>query len=263
MLRKLLEWRRERRARRLAIADFQWQAAEAALPFLASLREDERRDLRDMARRFIAAKQWSGAHDLVLTPGMQLDIALQACLPVLKLGLDWYDGWLGIVVYPGDFVIPRRILDEDGVLHEYDDEVLGEAWDGGPVLLSWFLPEQQPESELGEINIVIHEFAHKLDMRHSHADGLPPLHQGMSRQRWIAVMEAAFDDLNRRLDDGEEPPLDPYAAEAPAEFFAVASEAFFTAPLQLFDAYPAVYEQLAAFYRQDPGGLGDALRRGA
>jgi Mlc titration factor MtfA (ptsG expression regulator) len=75
---------------------------------------------------------------LQLTPRIQLTIALQACLPILHLGLDWYAGWVGIVVYPGDFVIPRRMIDEDGVVHEYDDEVMGEAWYGGPVLISWF-----------------------------------------------------------------------------------------------------------------------------
>lgn len=252
MIRKLLDWHREFRARRLTIADFQWQAAEAALPFLGYLTPVERQALRELARRFIAEKQWSGAQGLLLSTEMQLTIALQACLPILKLGLDRYAGWVGIVVYPGDFVIRRQFMDDDGVMHEYDDEVLGEAWEGGPVLLSWFAAEHQPTHDHGEINIVIHEFAHKLDMAHGQADGLPYLPADMSRREWIDVMQSAFDTLNDRLDKGDETAIDPYAAETPAEFFAVTSEAFFTAADLLLAEYPEVYRLLARFYQQNP-----------
>jgi len=147
-------------------------------------------------------------------------------------------------------VIPRRVIDEDGVVHEYDDEVMGEAWYGGPVLISWF---DQAEDAEG-INVVIHEFAHKLDMKSGDADGLPPLHAGMSRRRWIDVMSAAFGDFRRRVDAGEDTPLDPYGAEMPNEFFAVTSEAFFETPELLRSEYPEVYAQLRDFYRQDPLG---------
>jgi Mlc titration factor MtfA (ptsG expression regulator) len=255
MFRKLLDWHRDFRARRLAIADFQWLRAEDALPFIARLLPADRLRLHELARQFIAEKQWTGADSLQLTVEMQLTISLQACLPILNLGLDWYRGWIGIVVYPGDFVIPRQIVDEDGVVHEFDDEVLGEAWDGGPVLLSWFAPDENPAGDAREINIVIHEFAHKLDMMHGLADGLPPLHEGMSLAAWKQTMQAAFDDLNQRLDEGKEIAIDPYAAEAPAEFFAVISETFFIAPQVLLNEYPAVYQQLAAFYRQDPAAV--------
>ena len=105
---------------------------------------------------------------------MLLEIALQACVPVLNLGLDWYDDWVGVVVYPGDFVVPRRVTDDAGVVHEYEDTLVGEAWEGGPVLLSW-----QPESLAADgINVVIHEFAHKLDMRNGEPDGLRPRRSG-------------------------------------------------------------------------------------
>ena len=248
MIRKLSAWWRRRQGDRLEIPTTLWAEVEAGLPFLGHLTPDERARLRQLARQFIAEKQWSGAQDLQLTPRIQLAIALQACLPILHLGLDWYAGWVGIVVYPGDFVIPRRIIDEDGVVHEFDDDALGEAWYGGPVLISWF---EHAEDTHG-INVVIHEFAHKLDMKSGAADGLPPMHDGMSRQRWIDVMSKAFADFQERVDGGEETPLDPYGAELPAEFFAVASEAFFEAPALLNAEYPEVYEQLKLFYRQDP-----------
>ncbi len=231
------------------IAQERWRQVESGLPFLGHLAPEERVRLRQLALELIAEKEWHGARGLVLTEAVQLSIALQACLPVLKLGLDWYRGWLGIVVYPGDFVIPRQVMDDAGFVHEYDDTVLGEAWEGGPVLLSWF----DEADEAGGINIVIHEFAHKLDMKSGPADGLPPLHPGMSRRLWIGAFAAAFEDFRACVDSREETVLDPYGAESPAEFFAVMSEAFFENPSLLHDQYPDVYEQLRLFYRQDPG----------
>ncbi|WP_131110935.1 zinc-dependent peptidase [Sulfuricystis thermophila] len=241
-------WRRERAASRIEITADQWREAEYPLPFLDRLGEEDRQRLRALAREFIASKEWSGAQGLQLTAQIQLSIALQACLPILNLGLDWYRGWIGIVVYPGDFVIPRQIVDEDGVVHEYDDPVLGEAWEGGPVLLSWFDDPTEP----GDVSIVIHEFAHKLDMTNGAVDGMPRLHAEMRAADWSAAYQSAFDDFCRRVEAGEKTAIDPYAAEHPSEFFAVTSEVFFEAPDLLMAAYPAVYAQLALFYRQDP-----------
>ncbi len=248
MIKALRDWWRNRAATKVDIDEALWAQAEAGLPFLARLDTPEKTRLREMAHRFIATKEWTGAQGLALTAEMQVSIALQACLPVLNLGLEAYDGWVGVVVYPGDFVIPRQTMDQDGVIHEYDDVVLGEAWDGGPVILSWF---DDPEDAWG-VNVVIHEFAHKLDMRNGVADGFPPLHAGMSREAWRAAFASAFADFGRRVDSGEETELDPYAAESPGEFFAVTSEAFFEAPDLLRAEYAAVYAQLALFYRQDP-----------
>jgi Mlc titration factor MtfA (ptsG expression regulator) len=248
MIRAWREWRRRRAAAAIAITEAQWQAAEYPLPFLDRLSGDERARLRAMAREFIAEKEWSGARGLVLTADIQISIALQACLPVLNLGLDAYRGWVGVVVYPGDFVIPRRQVDEAGVVHEYDDQVLGEAWEGGPVLVSWFA--NPPEA--GDVSIVIHEFAHKLDMANGAVDGIPRLPAGMSRRDWIAAFEPAYEDFCRRVDAGEDTDIDPYGAEHPSEFFAVLSEVFFEAPDLLLDEYPAVFDQLRRFYRQDP-----------
>jgi Mlc titration factor MtfA (ptsG expression regulator) len=116
------------------------------------------------------------------------------------------------------------------------------------VLISWF---EHPEDADG-INVVIHEFAHKLDMKSGEADGMPPMHAGISRRRWIDVMSKSFTDFQQRVDSGEETLLDPYGAELPTEFFAVASEAFFDTPDLLNSEYPDVYEQFKLFYRQDP-----------
>jgi Mlc titration factor MtfA (ptsG expression regulator) len=248
----LRRWRRRRALKNIRVGEYQWAAAEVSLPFLARLAPDDRKRLREMAREFVAQKQWSGAGGLELNPTMQIGIALQACLPVLNLGLDWYAGWVGIVVYPGDFVIPRRITDEAGVLHEYEEDALGEAWEGGPVLVSWFDDPAEAEG----VNAVIHELAHKLDMSNGAVDGLPRLHAGMSKRSWLAAFEPAYEDFCRRVADadrrGEDTDLDPYGSESPAEFFAVMSEAFFQTPRLLRRQYPAVYDQLQHFYRQRP-----------
>ena len=252
MIGRLGRWLRRRQKESIRVSAEQWQHAEQQLPFLAHLSGAERLQLREQAVGFLAEKQMYGASGLVLSDTIQLSIALQACLLVLKLGLAWYRGWVGIVVYPGDFVIPRQEMDEQGIVHEFDDSVLGEAWDGGPVLLSWF----DTHAELGAINVVIHEFAHKLDMLNGTANGQPPLHADMSPADWSEAFTRAYADFSEKVAVHEENldllPLDPYASESPAEFFAVMSEAFFETPDLLLAEYPAVYRQLRSFYRQDP-----------
>lgn len=248
MISSLRDWRRKRAAAQIGISDEQWHDAEYPYPFFDRLTPPERLRLRELARQFIAEKEWSGAGGLQLRAHQQISIALQACLPILHLGLDWYRDWVGIIVYPGDFVIPRRMTDADGIVHEYDDTVLGEAWEDGPVLISWFDDPAEP----GDINVVIHEFAHKLDMTNGSTDGMPALHQDISRTDWIAAFRPAYEDFCRRVEAGEEVAIDPYAAEHPGEFFAVASEVFFEAPALLYGEYPAVYAQLRGFYRQNP-----------
>jgi Mlc titration factor MtfA (ptsG expression regulator) len=178
---------------------------------------------------------------------MRVSIAAQACLPVLELGLDWYAGWRGIVVYPGDFRVRREEVDEHGVVHQWDDELAGEAMPGGPVVLSW-----DAAAHDALMNVVIHEFAHKLDMLNGTVDGMPPLHAGMDRRAWKRAFDEAYAGFCDALERGRDTWLDPYAAEHPSEFFAVVSEAFFCEPRETQRRYPDVYDQLKLFYRQDP-----------
>lgn len=241
-------WRRQQTAASFEVDDPTWQRVEATLPFLDFLEPDERGRLRALTLEFLADKQIAGARGLELDNDMRLTIALQACLPILNLGLDAYDDWVGIVVYPGDFVVPRNVTDDAGVVHEYEDPVLGEAWQGGPVVISWF----DDANDMDGINVVIHEFAHKLDMRSGEPDGMPQLAPGMDAREWAREFSDAYADLCSRIDQAEETPLDPYATESPAEFFAVMSEAFFETPLLLQQEYPNVYAQLARYYRLDP-----------
>lgn len=234
-----------------------WQAAENRLPFLAHLSAADRKRLRELALAFIRSKSWQGAQGFVVTLEMQLEIALQACLLTLNRPYGEYDGWVEIILYPGDFLIPRQEMDEHGVVHEYDDSVLGEAWDGGPLVLSWQQVERGDAIADDGINVVIHEFAHKLDMATGTADGVPALPDAAARQRWRAAFEPAYLDFCARVDHDEAhgistSPIDPYAATAPGEFFAVLSEVFFEQPALLQREYPAVYSELVSFYGQTP-----------
>jgi hypothetical protein len=238
----LTNWRRRRVLRRHRIDDALWREATDRLPFIPQTPR-----LRSLALLFLAEKQFSGAHGLDVTDAMRVSVAAQACLPILELGLDWYAGFSGIVVYPGDFRVRRTETDEDGVVHEWDDELAGEAMPGGPVVLSW----DATANDAG-INVVIHEFAHKLDMLNGEADGVPPLHAGMDRAAWAAAFREAYEGFCDALERGKETWLDPYAAEHPSEFFAVISEAFFEDPAETRRRYPDVYHQLTLFYRQDP-----------
>ena len=246
------DWKRKRVLARHRIDDALWRRAKKHLPFLHGLVAGEERRLKELAVVFLAEKQLTPVRGLVLSEDDRIEIALQACLPVLELGLDWYDGWVGIVVHPSDFKVQRAETGEDGVVHEWNDELAGESWPGGPVVLSWEALDDAGSVAEGGVNIVIHEFAHKLDMMSGAADGVPPLPTREARAHWIAVFAAEFDRFCKSVDAGKQTFLDPYAAEHEAEFFAVASEAFFESPNSLKEDYPRLYELFTGFYKQDP-----------
>ena len=251
-MRWLRGWRRRRILARHPLDERLWRRVRARLAFLGGLSAAEERRLRDMAIVFLAEKQFTPVRGAVLSDADRLSIALQACLPVLELGLDWYDGWVGIVVHPADFRVSRSATDEDGVVHEWNDALAGESWPGGPVVLSWDALDEAGSVARGGANVVIHEFAHKLDMMNGEADGVPPLPSRHARQAWRAVLERELARFRRDVDAGRETLLDPYAAENEAEFFAVASEAFFESPNALRGEHPELYRQPRDFFRQDP-----------
>jgi Mlc titration factor MtfA (ptsG expression regulator) len=132
----LTNWRRKRVLQKHRMDDALWRKVTGKLGFLERLSPAESEKLKTLVILFLAEKEFSGARGLSITEDVRVSIAAQACLPILELGLDWYAGWTGIVLYPGDFRVRRSELDEDGVLHEWDDELAGEAMPGGPVVLS-------------------------------------------------------------------------------------------------------------------------------
>ena len=249
-------WRRQQIAANFAVDDAAWQQVEARLAFLDFLEPAERARLRVLTLEFLAEKQIAGAGGLEVDNAMRLAIGLQACLPILNIGLGAYGDWVGIIVYPEEFIIPRVVEDEFGVVHEYDDIASGEAWDGGPLLISW----HDAQMAGAGYNVVIHEFAHKLDMLNGEANGIPPLPASVSRKTWEATLLEAYEDFCALVEEAaeraEDTLLDPYAAESPGEFFAVMSETFFETPDILSEEYPALYAQMSLFYRQDPAARG-------
>lgn len=247
-----------------------WRAVCARLPFLAGLSAAQDEALRRRAAWMLASKNFSAAQGLELTDDIMLSIAVQAALPILELDPTLYEGWIDIIVYPGGFMTPHVDMDESGVVHEYMAEASGEAWDGGPVILSW---DDAGPSRHQRANVVIHEFAHKLDQYGSDVDGMPRLdaRSGLHPRQWRSVLDRAFDAFNAALTAAEDAiphdvdpesdegatwfdalPLDPYAATDVAEFFAVSSEAFFVDPAPLAQDLPDWYSLLSQYYRQDP-----------
>jgi Mlc titration factor MtfA (ptsG expression regulator) len=263
----MLSWlRRRHEPAAIDIDAALWRDATAPWLFMRGLTAGEHERLRALSGRFLASKNFAGTHGLDVSHLMQVEIAAQACILILELGYEWYDGWSDVIVYPSQFAPEREIVDEAGVVHLTNDPMAGEAWLGGPVILSYEDVALTGDAALrvAGYNVVIHEFAHKLDMRSGDPNGFPPLHAGMSAAAWKAAFSEAYEDFCRRVDAAEALPqrrvqaaldalpIDPYAAENAGEFFAVASEAFFETPELLAPAYPRVYEQLRLFYRQDP-----------
>jgi len=272
MLRTLLD--RIKSSTSVAIPDQLWTETLSSLPFLTRLDADERARLRTLAGQLLADKQMSGAADLVLTDEIQVNIAVQASLPVLNLGIDWYRGWKEIIVYPGEFLVPRNVTDDDGVVHEYVEPIVGEAWDRGPLLVSWHDAQHSATGAAAASSVVIHEFVHKLDLLDGAADGIPPfsaLQKALTPERWYSGLQRAFDRFVAELEMiesqlpegfGSDPadedryyahlPFDAYAGEDEAEFFAVSSEAFFVAPRKMQQTFPEWYALLTEFFLQNP-----------
>jgi len=237
-----------------AIPDALWAEALTALPYTSALPAAEQARLRELAIRFLRRKTFEGAAGLEVTDNMRVRIAVQACMLILNLDFDYYAGWRSIILYPGDFRVSKGSVDQTGVVHHWTEELAGESWENGPVILSWDSLSDSDDHR----NLVLHEFAHKIDMRDGTADGCPPLPPEISPHAWTRDFQDAYQRLNAALERSAASAIDAYAAESPAEFFAVTSELFFLHPETLMAESPAVYRQLCAFYRQDPYAI---LRR--
>jgi MtfA peptidase len=227
----MLGWLRRRRSAP-AIPQALWQATLTRYPFLGRRPADELARLRALAAEFLACKEFHGAGGLVITDEIALAIAAQAVLPVLHLGLGWYDDFVGIVVHPDEVVARRTRMDEAGVVHDWDEVLAGEAMEGGPVMVNWRDVAKAGESASIGFNVVIHEFVHKIDLRDGAGDGCPPLPSRAARRQWLALMHSEYQRFREQVVvaqrfGGAQPWLDPYGATAIDEFFAVACEAYF------------------------------------
>jgi Mlc titration factor MtfA (ptsG expression regulator) len=256
----MLGWFRKRRAER-TIPDALWQDVLARYDFLAQRPEAELQKLRELAAQFLGTKEFHGANGFVITDAVAVAIAAQAVLPVLNLGLAWYDDFVGIVVHPDEVLARRTVTDEDGVVHHYDEVLTGEAMEGGPVMLSWSDVDSAGATAEQGYNVVIHDFIHKIDMRDGAPDGCPPLPSKTARRDWLAVMQAEYDAFREKVIiaerfGGETPWLDAYGAEAIDEFFAVACEAYFVNRQRFETEFLALVPLLDSFFKRPSGAAG-------
>lgn len=262
MFKRFRHWRENRRIKKLGFTAQQWEAAIADWPVMHRYQGIERDALRHMSFGFLARKNLVSGGGFQFTDAMCLKIATMACVPILHLGLDWYDRWQTLIIYEGDFIPNRPYRTGDGVVHSHGPGLSGEAWFRGPVILSWqSVLETGPHARGGTAsNVVIHELAHKLDMLRDGANGAPPMHPDMRPGEWHDVFTAAWERLQADLERQHPLPINDYGLTSPAEFFAVCSETFFEAPENMHAHMPEVYRLLCQFYRQQPMPLAMAGR---
>nr|WP_043690277.1 zinc-dependent peptidase [Luteimonas huabeiensis] len=244
-------WFRRLRRRPDPLAPALWADVRERAAWVGRL--DAARDarLQSLAARFL--------HDKTITPvaGLELDetrhalLAALCCLPLLEFGAEGLHGWSQLIVYPEAFRVNRSHLDAAGVLHEWEDELIGEAWESGPLILSWADVEADLDQPDRGFCVAVHEMAHKLDALDGVLDGTPALPRDWQR-RWARDFQRAFDGFVARLERDEATALDPYAGEAPEEFFAVCSEYHFSAPALLARELPEVAGHLRRFYGPSP-----------
>ncbi len=235
-----------------------WRWALSEHPILHGFDSAEQQKLRELSDRLLRRRQIIALGEAEATPEITLSIAVQASLPILNLGLSWYRGWGSLYLTEREYQYEDLEVDEAGVVHEISETVSGQALPLGSVALS--VADVEASGWGDGYNVVIHEMAHIIDRQNGRIDGAPPLHRDMDTEEWASVFTAAFDDLQERVAgprvrsrrvtyDGV---VDPYAAEAPEEFFAVVTELFFESPTGLIREYPDVYRLLERFFRQDP-----------
>lgn len=235
---------------RQRIEDAVWRPVLRAIPILAGLGPEEEARLRGLAEDLLNDKTIELVQGAEVDDHLLVGLAAQACLPIMNLGPGGYRDWRTLILYPAEFVAPRHQVDEAGVHHRWEEELSGEAWDDGPVVLS--LADVGASGLADGYNVIVHEMVHKLDLLDGYANGQPPLHAGMDGDVWFRAFDTEYRRMLGEVERGRPTALDPYAVTDPAEFLAVTSEVFFEQPQLLRDEMPAVYEQLAAFFRQDP-----------
>ena len=228
-----------------------WRQAAAGLPWLRTLDPARDQRLQALVAAFLAGKAITPLHGLRLNEVQRLRLAMLCCLPLLEFGAAGLRGWSQLLVYPDAFRVRRSHVDAAGVLHEWDDDLAGEAWDQGPLILSWADVRADLEDPAAGYCVAVHEMAHKLDVLDGELDGTPPLPARWHRE-WARDFQRAYEAFCAQVDAGRETAIDPYAAEAPEEFFAVATEYHFSAPSLLAEAMPEVAAHLARFYGPPP-----------
>ncbi len=237
-----------------------WLAVEARVPWVAACDAAQQAKLATLAAVFLHRKTITPMGDLLLDGTDRACLAALCCLPLLEFGEGGLAGWSQLLVYPEAFRVNRSHVDAAGVLHEWDDELIGESWDAGPLVLSWADVLSDLDDPRAGYCVAVHEMAHKLDALDGAMDGTPPLPRAW-QQAWARDFQHAYDTFARDVDEGRGTDLDPYAAESPEEFFAVCTEYHFSDPALLRRALPEVAAHLERLYGASPFGVGAGCGR--
>lgn len=245
--------RRRRRGLRARPLPEAWEEVlERRVAHWRLLGGEDRRELAEHIQVFITEKRFEGCGGLELNDEVRVTIAAQACLLLLHRETDYFPGVLSIVVYPSAYWAPRARTRPGGAVEGAVELRQGESWREGAVVLAWDRVAEAARGASSGENVVVHEFAHQLDVESGAADGAPLLSGASQRRAWSESFSRAYCDLRDALARGRPTPLDAYAATSPAEFFAVVTEAFFEQPKTLVRCHPALYAHLAAYFAQEP-----------
>lgn len=247
----LFKGRRRRKLLQTPLTAADRELMHRLAPLTAVLPVDLRPRHEGAVQVLLSEKHFEGAAGFAVSHEMELAVAGLAALLQLHPAADYYPGLDTVLIYPEAFVVDHEVMDEDGFVHEGEDELAGESWQRGVVVLSWQDVALEAGGQDG-YNVVLHEFAHQLDEQTGEADGTPLLADAALAPRWTEAFTAAFARHLKLLKRRREVLFDRDAAESPAEFFATAVELFFTYPADLRAEYPEVHGVLAAWLELDP-----------
>lgn len=254
-------WRRRRR-RRIAETPLppDWiKTLERNVPLYRGLPDDLKQELHGHIQLFLHDKTFEGFQGLEVTDEMRVTIAGNACILLLNRPHDQYSNFSTIYIYPSTFVSEHTSY--DGLVQSVGHSArLGESWHRGPMVLSWDSALAGSRDIADGHNVILHEFAHKLDGADGAVDGAPILDQRSQYLSWARVMQREFEQLQRQASAGTQGLLDHYGATAPEEFFAVLVETFYEKPEQLKREHPELYEEMRQCFRVDPIAWHEAIR---
>ena len=246
-----LSKRRRTRLRAQSVPSAWEPILDANVPAYRRVPADLRAQLHGHMHVFLAEKHFEGCDGLAMTEEIRVTIACQACLLLLNRETNYYPDLVTVLVYPSIFY--ADVEEPDGaIVNEYKEDRSGESWDLGVVILSWEDVVEYASTGRAGYNVVLHEFAHQLDMENGAMDGMPRLETREQRDTWARVFQEAYHAFERAAAAGRRTLVDPYGAEDPAEFFAVVTESFFERPLALRREHAALYDALSGYYRVDP-----------
>ena len=250
-LKRTLCQRRRRQLRNRPFPDSWRETLLQEFALYRRLPAADRLALQGHIQVFLDEKIFVGCNGFEINDRVRLLIAAQACILILHKPTDYYPGFETILVYPDIFVVP--VTQRDGMLYsETLSTRSGESWHRGPIVLAWDQVRQGAGDERDGHNVVMHEFAHKLDEENWNMDGLPILADPAQYGPWKQVLTEAYATLQRAIEQDRADVIDDYGATSPAEFFAVVTETFFEKPKQLKHQHPQLYDQFKAYYQLDP-----------